>query len=370
VKRRRLKSGRANILLPVVLAILIVALTSGTTYAGSYKYEETVRKTVPLKGETVIVINSKGDDITVIGEEGAKEIFLEAIKTVKAEDREVAERLAQMIEIEIERDGDELKINVKYPKQHEVKRNILSYLFQRHPRMGMNIHLTIPSELDVNANTASGDVTVSDILGSTQISAASGDIKATNIGGFLRIGVASGEIDAAKVNGEARLASASGDISARNVAGDAAVSTASGDIKLSEIDGNLDIQTASGDATVDGVGTVSFKGTSGSAQFIDVRGGVEAASASGDLSFRLIPMEDFDYKIGTSSGDITLRFLKPMAGGFVLKASTTTGEISVNLPIKVSKVGRNTVSGIVRDGKSKVLLETASGDITISEPEE
>ena len=59
-----------------------------------------------------------------------------------------------------------------------------------------------------------------------------------------------------------------------------------------------------------------------------------------------------------------------MEDGYVLKAATTSGEITASLPITVTKVDRNRIAGIVRDGRAKVFLETSGGNITIEEPEE
>jgi hypothetical protein len=36
----------------------------------------------------------------------------------------------------------------------------------------------------------------------------------------------------------------------------------------------------------------------------------------------------------------------------------------------VTKVDRNRIAGIVREGRAKVVLETASGNITVEEPGE
>ena len=182
--------------------------------------------------------------------------------------------------------------------------------------------------------------------------------------------VASGDIDVAGIAGSAKLVSASGDVEGRNIAGECMVNTASGDIDLTNLGGDLEMRSVTGDASIDGVGSVEYSGMSGSGRFVDVRGGVAASAASGDLSLQLVPEGDFDYTVRTSSGGIKVRFLNVMSGGYVLKATTTTGDIEAILPISISKVGRNHVAGIVRDGKSKIILETASGDISISEPEE
>ena len=83
-----------------------------------------------------------------------------------------------------------------------------------------------------------------------------------------------------------------------------------------------------------------------------------------------MPSGSNSYRIVASSGNVTLRFMRVMEGGFVLKAATTSGEIHAQLPIRVTKVDRNLIAGIVREGHAKVFLETSGGDITIEEPEE
>ena len=88
------------------------------------------------------------------------------------------------------------------------------------------------------------------------------------------------------------------------------------------------------------------------------------------MEFYLEPDGDSDYNVRTSSGEIELRFVRKTPGGYVLKANTTSGDISVDLPIEIKKVGRHYIAGVVRKGKSVVLLETVTGDIGIIEDEE
>ena len=88
------------------------------------------------------------------------------------------------------------------------------------------------------------------------------------------------------------------------------------------------------------------------------------------MIFHLEPSGDNDYNVRTSSGEIELLFIEKVPGGYVLNANTTNGDISVNLAIKITKVGRHYITGVVRDGESVVTLETVSGDITVAEEEE
>ena len=355
-----------------VVALGVIAAVAGgaAAVAAASWYEEMEQKTISVEGEKLLVIITKSGDILVTGEDGRDEISLRLVKKVKADDAEEAEKLASMMELEVTRDDTVLRISTEYPRQGREKRSLLSYLFDRYPKMKMELVLLVPAELALEVETASGDVAVEEMQGEIDITAASGDIKVENAGGNVIVHVASGDIDVTGMGGSAKLVSASGDVEGRDIAGECIVNTASGDIELSNLDGDLEMRPVTGDASIDGVGSVDYSGMSGSGRFVDVRGGVTASAASGDLLLQLVPEGDFDYTVRTSSGGIKVRFISVMVGGYVLKATTTTGDIEAILPINISKVGRNHVAGVVRDGRSKVILETASGDISISEPEE
>ena len=354
-----------------VIGAITALVTGGATVgeAASW-YEETEQRTISVEGEKLLVLITQSGNIVVTGEKGRGEIALRLIKKVKADDADEAKRLASMLELEITRRDHVLRISTEYPKQDKEKRSLLSYLLNRYPRMQLELILSVPDGLALEVETASGDVSIDDMQNEIDVTAASGDVEMKRIGGTLAVHVASGDIDITDVAGNVKLVSASGDVKGRNIAGDCVINTTSGDIDLSGIDGDLELRSVTGDATIDGVGSVEYNGMSGSGRFIDVRGGVSASAASGDLSLQLVPAGDFDYTVRTSSGGIEVRFLSIMAGGYVLKATTTAGDIEAILPINISKVGRNHVTGIVRDGRSRIILETASGDISISEPEE
>jgi DUF4097 and DUF4098 domain-containing protein YvlB len=355
-----------------IMLALVIVLVAGVHEEGEATswHEETVQKTVPVRDEKLLVIITKSGDITVTGEEGRGDIALRLVKKVKADDAEEAKHLASQMELEINHEENILRINTVYPKLGEGKRSIFSYLFDRYPKMRIELFLTVPDGMELEIETASGDVSIEDMSSTVDVTAASGDVEVNNVAGGVVVHVASGDIEVMKVRGNAKLVSASGNVTGRDITGSCFINTVSGDVDLEKLGGDLELRTVMGDASVDGVGSVDYSGMSGSVRFIEVRGGVSASAASGDLSFQLVPAGDFDYTIHTSSGGIKVRFLEVMAGGYILKAMTTSGDIEVILPIEISKVGRNHVAGIVRDGKSKVILETASGDISISEPEE
>jgi hypothetical protein len=369
MKHRESKSYAAALVLrALIVPLLLLMVSAGEAVA--YEREETLQKRIPLQGEKdLVVMNSRGD-IRVIGEKGRTEISCEFTKRVRGRNQEDVDRLFNLMDLDVKREGADITISARYPDTSDREGNIFSYLMQRYAGLGIDINLMVPPGLNIKIITASGDTQLASILGSAEIAAASGDVEATGIGRDLKIDVSSGDVVVSGVSGKAFLNSASGDIEAHQIDGDAGIRSASGDMILSEIGGDLTAASASGDISVEGVGAVTFSGTSGSATFTGVREGVKATVSTGDIEIEAAPVLNANYEIRTSSGQIELRFEKPMRNGFKLKAQTTSGDISVDLPIKVSKVGRHQLSGVVREGKSVVVLETASGDIIVSEPEE
>ncbi len=361
---------RARITIPVLAVLAAALLGTGPAEGAGYRYEETVTKSIPLEGARKLVIESLSGDIAVTGQKGLERIELKIAKVIGAEDEETARRIAESMGVVVTRPEDAVRIETRYPSKGKVRKSIFSLWFEKGRSMSISLMLTVPADLVVETASASGDVRIERMAAGVRISTASGDLEVRDIDGDVEADVASGDIEVENVSGSVTLGSSAGDIKAENVGGDARIKAASGDTELDSIGGDLVLSTYSGDSEVDGVGGVTYSGISGSARFIGVRGGVEATAASGDLDFRVSPQGSFDYTITSSSGDVTLRFLTVMDGGYILRAETTSGDITAHLPITVTKVSRNLLSGIVREGRAKVSLETSGGDITIEEPEQ
>jgi len=351
----------------VITAILFAA---AAVEGASYRHEEAISKSISVEGAKKLVIESLSGDIIVTGEKGRETIELKIVKVVRADDEEAARKIAESMGIVVTRPEDMIKIETHYPKKGKVKKSIFSIWFERGQSMSISLTLTVPAGISIETASASGDIEIARMESDVTASSASGGLVIRDIQGDLEAHVASGDIEVEDVTGSVSLGSAAGDIVVRNVGGDAEISVATGDVELTSIGGSLELNSYTGDSVVDGVGAVLYEGINGSARFVDVRGAVEARSSSGDLSFRVAPEGLVDYTMTASSGNVILRFLKVMEGGFVLKAATTSGEINARLPITVTKVSRNRIAGIVRDGRAKVFLETASGNITVEEPEE
>jgi DUF4097 and DUF4098 domain-containing protein YvlB len=162
------------------------------------------------------------------------------------------------------------------------------------------------------------------------------------------------------LEGTPRLAAAktvSGDITLTKAGADAqlSLSTVSGDLLLQTLTARaLDLNTISGN--------VQIGGWSGDRAVI--------RTLSGDLDLQTSLTKGGRYDLESHSGDIQLAM--PEQPGFDLDASTFSGRIRVDFPIKSegpirdNDRGPRSVRGTYGDASSSLRLQTFSGDLTVT----
>lgn len=156
----------------------------------------------------------------------------------------------------------------------------------------------------------------------------SGDLRLSEIGGPLKANTGSGSIEATGLSGRVTLETGSGDINAEmHSAPDVKAQTGSGTIKLRGVTGGLYAETGSGDIEIEGQ-----PGT--------------------------------NWKLETGSGSITLD-----TGGrakFSLDATTGSGSIHSDPPISThGSLEKHHITGDINGGGPTVRVETGSGDVRI-----
>ena len=195
-----------------------------------------------------------------------------------------------------------------------------------------------------------------------------------------------GALQARGVEGTLKFDTASGDVTLDDVKGTIRVDTGSGDVRTTGGGGTLSCDTGSGDVTVDGFDGEAFNGDVGSGD-ISLRNGrigtIAFDSGSGDLSARGVEVEQFKGDTGsgdilleatgsalikvvakTGSGDVTLRL--PADASFEARASQGSGDISNRFADAQPIVKGREVVGYRRgDGRTRIDIETGSGDFTI-----
>lgn len=201
--------------------------------------------------------------------------------------------------------------------------------------------LTVPDNVEISFNSASGNFEIAELQGEFSAETASGDIRAEDCVGKLE------------------LSSASGDIDLRGCTGDVRASAASGNIQLTECIGKFEVSSASGDVDADGVmlqETGSF------------------SSASGSVLVVLSAASEHDLSVGSASGDATLNYNgNPFSGRFEFTAQYRHGHITA--PVKFDgedryeRHGERYISKWFTKGPETPLisLSTGSGDAVLLE---
>lgn len=210
------------------------------------------------------------------------------------------------LELFVEHHGDNALIQAKGPKEQR-------WFFGIYPPSRLLI--TVPKDVAEhwNVRTGSGGICLHDIkTKELSLMASSGDVQM--------------EDTAAKT---AEMKVSSGDVRAlRCVVEQATATISSGDLNWDGFAGELNARAASGDMALSNIGEANL-----------------------DLV--------------TASGDVTLTFAQQELN-LDLDAKAASGEIDVDLPLKTQKLSNRKITGVMGDGRNRVSVKAASGDVRVS----
>jgi DUF4097 and DUF4098 domain-containing protein YvlB len=343
-----------------------VVLPPATTQAGPYKLTDEDNQTVRVEGQTRLYVKNPRGKTIIVGKQGAREVAIRAEKFVQAKNRETAEEWMEELTFRIDRDGQQISIITDYPSGGVES----LWAFLRGTRLKALVEFTIevPAYFDAEVSSASGDVQVTSIDGGCEVYGSSGDVFLKTIGGDAFVEVSSGDIEVTDVRGDIRLGSSSGDALIRGAGGSISLSASSGDMEVHRVTGDATVELDSGDFLIQGCeGDVVARTSSGNAVLRDVLGGVRASASSGDVTMSIIPVGNKEFVVKTASGDVSVMFAAVEQYGFLLDVSTASGSIEGDLDIRLDKVSRRVLRGVVGSGEGKLMIETSSGNIVIQQ---
>lgn len=198
------------------------------------------------------------------------------------------------------------------------------------------VEISVPIGTRVAARAISGDIAVRGSRGEVEATAQSGDITLEDVAGRIDVNTFSGSI------------------AASGVAGDVEIRSLSGDVTLVSVGGDIEIETVSGDIEIGGARAKL----------------VRARSTSGDLRYAGTIDPQGRYELASHSGDV--RLTVPDDAGAQISISTWSGTVESAFPMTL-KPGEHGIGSAsakrftfdVGSGRSRVTLESFSGDITI-----
>lgn len=113
-----------------------------------------------------------------------------------------------------------------------------------------DVSTTGPAAL-ADIRTASGTVTLDDVLGRALVQTASGDVRITSVGGDVDVRTASGDVLIGPVGSDVLAHTTSGDIEIGAVSGNISARSVSGDVQLADAaSGQAEVSAVSGDVII------------------------------------------------------------------------------------------------------------------------
>jgi len=198
----------------------IFRLAAGAAFislvAVSTAFAQDFQRTYPLGAGGTVSIHNVSGDVKVIGYDGSM-IVVTGVK--EGRDR-------HLVEVDDRSGASSVDVRVRYAEQCNCDASI-------------NFEVRVPRGMKYlfdNISSASGDITVSGVMGNVQAKSASGDVTVADVTGAVNASTASGDVRVKNIIGSASAKSASGDIEVEitrlDGAGNMEFASTSGDVKV------------------------------------------------------------------------------------------------------------------------------------------
>ena len=212
--------------------------------------------------------------------------------------------------------------------------------------VSIDYNIETPRDTELDANVASGGITVDNVRGPVKINSASGYVHVYRAERDVQMAVASGSVDCSKIGGFLRVTSASGDISISDVKGEVKASAASGSIRVNQPDDRVEVSSASG--------AIDITGAHNDLKVHAISGSI---NVSGDPSAKRL------WEIKTVSGSVDMRV--PPSASFLFTAEATSGDIRTNIPVILEEQGKHSLRAHVGSSSGRIEVHTVSGGVNV-----
>jgi DUF4097 and DUF4098 domain-containing protein YvlB len=270
---------------------------------------EEVEKTIDASPNGVVSISNTAGSVQVVGW-SRNEVAVEA------------DLGRDVIELIVERDGDEVVIEVRIPR-HNAR------------RISSDLEIRVPENSSVDVAAVSADIEVEDVFGELRLTTVSGDIQSAVYESDVQVESVSGDIELLGDGGYLLLE----------------VGTVSGDIELDSVNGSVEAGSVSGDIEL-------LDGSYDRAQ---------ADTVNGDIVFQSELRSGGKLQIETINGDVDINFAGTVSARFEIE--TFNGGIDNCFGPEPERTSRYTpgreLSFTEGDGTSRVIVETLNGGISI-----
>lgn len=214
-----------------------------------------------------------------------------------------------------------------------------------------DLRIALPAGGSLVLHHGVGSIVAGNLSGDIILNVASGPVEVSAVEGLVSVDTGSGNVVVSRVTGELSVDTGSGNVMMEDVQGPAVgVDTGSGRVEARSIRADyLGVDTGSGRVELDGITAPEVM--------------VDTGSGSVTLAFRSAPE---DVMVDTGSGSVTMT----LPGGLdaEIEADSGSGNVQVDLDgLQVTDRDRDHFSGRVGAGRGRIVVDTGSGSIRITE---
>ncbi len=356
----RLEQRIGRTLMVLAAMLFVGGCNTSVEEAFRAKSERTIELDCALGSGSALAVSTTSGSIQVTGRQ-VSDVHAVATIVARAATREQAQELAEQVTVRFERTDNGIQIKVDRPAPASRRSVSVSY------------EITVPRQTDIDGDSASGAIALTDLIGNVHGRTASGSITASRITGSVHLQSASGSIRCERVDrGDIHLEAASGSVRLTDAStiGTCQMGAASGPVTGRRIEAtSIRMNSGSGAVTINDTraDVINLRSASGKVAAKDIScERIQAESTSGDVSVAFSPDAPGDVAAGmkSSSGGVTVVMPRSFAGQVDLRASS--GSVRMSQPIAVrSKPARNHISGTVGSGSGSLLVRSGSGSIRV-----
>ena len=332
-------------------ALLLLAISGAAEERGEIREDgdgwvETIDQVIDVDAGGTLVLRTDRGGIEVESW-GKKGVRVTVEKKADVFTEEEARRVFDDYRIEVERDGNDVRVTAKSQSRRRTR------------SLGLSIKVVVPKPYSVDVETGSGGITIDDLEGNARARTSGGGISVGRIrNGSVDVHTSGGGITIERIeNGDGRAVTSGGGISVGDVTGNLVVKTSGGGLNIGEVGGDLVAETSGGGISIEAGGGKVIAETGGGSVSIDgSKGPVDARTGGGSIS---IEGAEGPVKAETGGGGISVEG----SGGPVV-AKTGGGSISVDGsggPVVV-KTGGGSIS--IEEARGYIEAKTGGGSIT------
>lgn len=339
----------------------------------SYHFTEHQEKEVP-SGSAIEILNRYGNVEIVAAD--TDRIVVDVDKTVIAENEAEAARLAkEFVVYSIVGDGSRYQVISNYNRdENRVRgRRFKTSLVVKVPKRSSITLDNRNGNVDLSGLTgdqritnAFGNVTLSGVSGTVDISNKNANVTVRDIGGATKIFNEFGNVEARTIVGALELRHRNGNVEVEGVKGDSKVSSSFGSLDVKDIDGALNVSARNTSVEVLRVtNDVEVDNQFQSVRLEGIKGSATVSNRNGNVDIRYDEPPLKNIQVNSQFGDVTVAV--PASSAFSIDARTRYASVSSDFPElkQDDNQGRSSITGRVGTGGPDIRIDNRNGSIRI-----